>query len=152
MIYFLFWPLRHLKALCWNHPNNWQGVGDVSYQFLSCPIFQERKVTEWKIKWSMLSFPLKSTGNRPILWMSISAISPCFSLPSPALNDRDIHHPDRSLWHGPRHVYIHGALAPDSGDGTWGWDNEDILKCFMISHIMINLWYFSLILCQIWTE
>ena len=37
-----------------------------------------------------------------------------------ALNDRDIHHPDRSLWHGPRHVYIHGALAPDSGDGTWG--------------------------------
>lgn len=33
---------------------------------------------------------------------------------------RDIHHPDRSLWHGPRHVYIHGALAPDSGDGTWG--------------------------------
>ena len=36
------------------------------------------------------------------------------------LNDRNIHHPDRSLWNGSRHVHIHRALSPDSGDGAWG--------------------------------
>lgn len=45
-----------------------------------------------------------------------------------AINDRDIHHPNRSLRNGSRNVHIHRALSPDSEYGTGGRDNEDIFK------------------------